>query len=141
LKAQITLTTSAPPIPELEQGISRAVAKQIAGVALARLVVDNTERSHILREDGGSVMGAIRSAPDAERLLNYNIDWSDCPAAVRSPAILSGQWRAKGTRISVESIIENYNDGYSPEELATEIFVGLPVGLAREIIMYAAQRS
>lgn len=72
--------------------------------------------------------------------LNSKIDWSQCQSVVRTQGVLSGRWRVKGTRIPVDAIIQNYNSGYSPEALATEIFVGLPVDLARDIVSYAAQK-
>lgn len=80
-------------------------------------------------------------ALNAEKLLRTDIDWSECTAVVRTPGIVSGQWRVKGTRIPVRALIENYNAGYEPDALATRIFVGLPIALAREIIRYAAERS
>jgi uncharacterized protein (DUF433 family) len=78
---------------------------------------------------------------DPNKILSVRIDWSGCAAAQRRPGVMSGAWIVRGTRIPIEGVIQNYNAGYSPEDLATRIYRGLPVILAREIIEYAAKRS
>jgi len=67
------------------------------------------------------------------------IDWSRCPAVQRRPGRMSGAWTVRGTRIPVAGVIHNYNSCYGPDELATQIYPGLPIQLAREIIEYAAE--
>ncbi len=65
------------------------------------------------------------------------IDWSKCPDAERIPGKVSGAWLVVGTRIPVQGILDNAEDGYSPEEIATEIFDGLDPERARRIIEFA----
>jgi uncharacterized protein (DUF433 family) len=100
------------------------------------LIVENAEISANLAEnDIGTPM------LDPNKVLSARIDWSRCAAAQRRPGVMSGAWTVRGTRIPVEGVIQNYNAGYSAEDLATRIYRGLPVKLAREIIEYAAERS
>jgi len=65
------------------------------------------------------------------------MDWSGCPAVERVPGKVSGQWIVKGTRILADGVIENAEAGYSPEDLATEIYQGLSVDQARTLLSYA----
>ncbi|MGD0102948.1 MAG: DUF433 domain-containing protein [Rhodopila sp.] len=65
------------------------------------------------------------------------MDWSNCPDVERTPGKVSGQWVIVGTRILADGVIANAKDGYSAEEIAEEIFLGLPVDRARRVIAYA----
>jgi uncharacterized protein (DUF433 family) len=67
------------------------------------------------------------------------IDWSHCPDVERIPGKVSGQWIVVGTRILADAIVENAEDGLTPEVIADEIFLGLGVERARRIIAYARQ--
>ena len=64
------------------------------------------------------------------------IDWSECPDVEIIPGKVSGAPLVKGTRITVQGVLDNAED-YSPEEMATEVFDGLPVERARRIIEFA----
>jgi uncharacterized protein (DUF433 family) len=64
------------------------------------------------------------------------IDWSQCPEAERIPGKVSGAWLVKGTRIPVQAVLDNA-DGFTPEDMAAEIYEGLPVESARRIIAFA----
>jgi uncharacterized protein (DUF433 family) len=70
-----------------------------------------------------------------------DIDWTDCPDVERIPGKVSGQWIVVGTRILAQGVIDNAEDGYTPEELADEHFPGLGVERARRIIAFAKQRA
>lgn len=65
------------------------------------------------------------------------MDWSGCPEVESIPGKMSGAYLVRGTRIPADSVISNARDGYSPEQLAAEVFEGLPVESARRIIAYA----
>jgi uncharacterized protein (DUF433 family) len=65
------------------------------------------------------------------------MDWSDCPAVERVPGKVSGAWLVKGTRIPAQSVVEHADDGYTPEQIAGELFPGMTVNQARCIIDYA----
>ncbi|MEO9189974.1 MAG: DUF433 domain-containing protein [Acetobacteraceae bacterium] len=62
--------------------------------------------------------------------------WEDCPDAERIPGKVSGAWLVKGTRIPVQAVLDNAED-FTPEEIAAEIFEGLPVERARRVIAFA----
>jgi uncharacterized protein (DUF433 family) len=70
-----------------------------------------------------------------------DIDWTDCPDVERIPGKVSGQWIVVGTRILAQGVIDNAEDGYTPEELAEEHFPGLGVERARRIIAFAKQHA
>ena len=68
------------------------------------------------------------------------MDWSSCEAVERVPGRVSGQWIVKGTRILADGVLENADAGYTPEQLASEIYEGLTVDTARDILSYATQQ-
>jgi uncharacterized protein (DUF433 family) len=68
------------------------------------------------------------------------MDWSGCQVVEQVPGKVSGQWIVKGTRILADGVLENADAGYTPEELAAEIYEGLPVDRARELLSYAKRR-
>lgn len=67
------------------------------------------------------------------------IDWKDCPDVEQIPGKVSGQWLVKGTRILAQGVVDNADDGFTPEQIADEIYEGLPVERARRVIAYARQ--
>jgi uncharacterized protein (DUF433 family) len=68
------------------------------------------------------------------------MDWSDCSDVERIPGKVSGAWLIKGTRIPVQAVLDNAED-YTPEEIASEIYEGLPVERARRVIAFARKHS
>jgi uncharacterized protein (DUF433 family) len=66
------------------------------------------------------------------------INWTECPDAERIPGKVSGQWLVVGTRIPVQAVLDNADD-FTPEQMAEEIYDGLPVDRARRIIQFARQ--
>ena len=64
------------------------------------------------------------------------MDWTDCPDVERIPGKVSGDWLIKGTRIPVRAVLDNAAD-FTPEQIAAEIFEGLPVDRARRVIAFA----
>jgi uncharacterized protein (DUF433 family) len=69
------------------------------------------------------------------------VDWSNCPDVERIQGKLSGQWVVKDTRILVQGVIDNADDGLTPEQIATEIYEGLDVDRTRRIIEYARRHG
>ncbi len=65
------------------------------------------------------------------------IDWKDCPDVESVPGRCSGAWVVKGSRILVQGILENAEEGLTAEEIATEVYDGLEIGRARRILDYA----
>jgi uncharacterized protein (DUF433 family) len=68
------------------------------------------------------------------------IDWSLSPDAEQIPGKVSGAWLVKGTRIPIQAVLDNADD-FTPEEMAAEIYEGLPVERARRIIAFARQHE
>jgi uncharacterized protein (DUF433 family) len=65
------------------------------------------------------------------------MDWSKSPDVERTPDKVSGDWVIKGTRVPVEAVIQNAQDGFSAEEIAEEIFEGVPVERVRAVLRFA----
>ncbi|MBV9301831.1 MAG: DUF433 domain-containing protein [Acidobacteriaceae bacterium] len=49
------------------------------------------------------------------------LDWSQCPAVESVPGKVSGAWVLRGTRMPVQTIIENLEAGLSIDEI-TQVF-------------------
>ena len=65
------------------------------------------------------------------------MDWSRCPDVESKPDVVSGAWVVKGTRVQADGLVENAEDGFTPEEIATEIYPTVTVAAARRIIAFA----
>ena len=65
------------------------------------------------------------------------MDWSNCPDAERIPGKVSGAWLVVGTRIPADAVVDNADDGYTPEEIVAEIYPSLPLDRARRILAFA----
>jgi uncharacterized protein (DUF433 family) len=70
-----------------------------------------------------------------------NIDWSGCDDVEQVPGKVSGQPVVVGTRILAQGVIDNAEDGYTAEQIAADIYDGLPVDRARRIIAFARART
>jgi len=70
-----------------------------------------------------------------------DIDWTDCPDVEHIPGKVSGQLIVKGTRIPVQAVLDNAEDGNTAEQIAAEIYDGLPVDRARRIIAFARAQA
>ncbi len=63
-------------------------------------------------------------------------DWSKCPDVESVPGRLSGQWVVKHTRIPVQALIDNAQDGYDAESIAG-FYQGLDPERAKRILSFA----
>ncbi len=54
------------------------------------------------------------------------INWSKCEDVESVPGKASGAWVIKGARVQAQAVVDNARDGFTAEEIATEIFE-LPV--------------
>lgn len=66
-------------------------------------------------------------------------DWDDCSLVEINPRKVSGAPILRGTRMPADSILENYRDGLSAEEIA-DVFE-LPLGSVRELLAYALRHD
>jgi uncharacterized protein (DUF433 family) len=67
------------------------------------------------------------------------LDWNTCPVVERSPLKVSGAWVFKGTRLPVEALFENIEDGATVDD-----FLSWFPGVRREqvqAVLQHAQRS
>lgn len=67
------------------------------------------------------------------------MDWRDCPDVESKKALMSGTPVVVGTRVPADSIVEHVDDGYSPEEITTEIFPSVPLSRALRILEFAGR--
>jgi uncharacterized protein (DUF433 family) len=67
------------------------------------------------------------------------IDWSRSPDVERIPGKVSGAWLIRGTRIPVQAVIDNAEDGFTAEQIVAEIYPSLPVEPARRVIAFAKE--
>jgi uncharacterized protein (DUF433 family) len=65
-----------------------------------------------------------------------SIDWSQCEDVESVPGRVSGAWVIKGTRVQADAVIENAKDGFTAEQIATEIFE-LPLERVNAVLRYA----
>jgi len=68
------------------------------------------------------------------------IDWSGCSLVQRDPLKLGGASNIDGMRITPETIVDNYESGFSVAEIV-EMFPAVNEQQARTILAYAAQRG
>jgi uncharacterized protein (DUF433 family) len=64
------------------------------------------------------------------------INWSQCPLVEVKPEVQSGAPVLRGTRLPVSAIVDNFDDGLSPEEISEQFQI--PVNRVQEILAYVA---
>ena len=65
------------------------------------------------------------------------MDWSNCTDVERKADVMSGAFVVVGTRVPADALIDHERDGYTAEDIATEIFPSVPLSRARRIIAFA----
>ncbi len=68
------------------------------------------------------------------------MDWSKCPEVEIKPEVMSGTPVVKGTRVPADAIVENANEGLSPELIAREIYPTVSVASIRCVLEFANAR-
>lgn len=74
--------------------------------------------------------------PKDNLMPKTTIDWSQCEDVESVPGRLSGAWVIKGTRVPAQAVVDNAKDGFTAEQIATEIFE-LPVERVRGVLRFA----
>ncbi len=69
------------------------------------------------------------------------MDWSQCADVESRPGVVSGAFVVKGTRVQADAIVENAQDGYTADEISSEIFPAVPADIARRVIEFARQHD
>ena len=65
-------------------------------------------------------------------------NWASCSAVESDPKRVSGAWVFRGTRIPVEALFENLEDGVPLMEFV-ELFPGVTLEQARAVLEHAAR--
>jgi len=65
------------------------------------------------------------------------VNWTLCPDVESNPEIMSGAFVVRGTRVPAQAVIDNADDGYTAEQIAAEIYDGLPIEPAQRVIAFA----
>jgi uncharacterized protein (DUF433 family) len=66
------------------------------------------------------------------------LDWSTCQAVERNPAVVSGAWVFRGTRVPVSALFENLEDGATVGQFL-EWFPGVTRGQVEAVLEHAAR--
>jgi uncharacterized protein (DUF433 family) len=65
------------------------------------------------------------------------VNWRLCADVESNPDVMSGALVVRGTRVPVQAVLDNAADGYTAEQIASEIYDGLPVESTRRVIAFA----
>jgi uncharacterized protein (DUF433 family) len=76
-----------------------------------------------------------------DRSGRCRMDWSKSPDVESRPGVVSGAYVVKGTRVPADAVIDNAEDGFTAEQIVTEIYEGLPLERVRRIIEFARQHA
>jgi uncharacterized protein (DUF433 family) len=71
----------------------------------------------------------------------FLMDWSKSPDVESRPGVVSGAYVVKGTRVPADAVIDNAEDGFTAEEIVTEIYPTVPLDRARRIIEFARRHD
>lgn len=66
------------------------------------------------------------------------LDWSHCPDVERVPGRVGGAWLFRSTRVPVDALFENLEDGVTCEQFV-ELFPGVTVRQVRSVLEHARQ--
>jgi len=66
------------------------------------------------------------------------LDWNDCSAVERNPATVSGAWVFRGTRVPVQALFANFEDGARVDDFL-EWFPGVTREQVEAVLRYAEQ--
>jgi uncharacterized protein (DUF433 family) len=66
------------------------------------------------------------------------VDWSDFPLVEVNPRVQGGQPVLKGTRMPADAIVDNFNFGVEPVEIAAQF--ELPYASVEAVLNYAQSR-
>jgi uncharacterized protein (DUF433 family) len=72
--------------------------------------------------------------------MRMKLDWSQSPDVESRPDTMSGGFVVRGTRIPVQAVIDNADNGYTAEEIVKDIYPSLPLEQANRIIAFAREQ-
>jgi uncharacterized protein (DUF433 family) len=65
------------------------------------------------------------------------IDWAKSADVESNPDVMSGAFVVRGTRVPAQAVVDNAEDGFTPEEIVAQIYPSLPLEPTRRIIAFA----
>jgi uncharacterized protein (DUF433 family) len=89
-----------------------------------------------MRDDNRDFLGLNTGSPRRSPMPENPIDWSKCEDVESVPGRMSGAWVIKDTRVPAQAVIDNAKDGFTAEQIATEIFE-LPLERVKGVLRYA----
>jgi uncharacterized protein (DUF433 family) len=54
-----------------------------------------------------------------------------------NPDVMSGAFVVRGTRVPAQAVVDNAEDGFTPEQIVAQIYPSLPLEPTRRIIAFA----
>ncbi len=72
--------------------------------------------------------------------LEVQTDWSGCDEVEQMPGKVSGRPILKGSRVIADSILPNFEGGYSAEEIANDIYGGITVEQVQKVLDYVLDK-
>ncbi len=57
------------------------------------------------------------------------------------PDVMPGAFVLRGTRVPAQAVIDNADDGYTSEQIVTEIYPSLPVEPTRRVIAFPGEHK
>src|ERR1700720_1275416 len=79
---------------------------------------------------------ALSTNSERHSMTQAAVDWSKCEDVESVPGKVSGAWVLKGTRVQAQAVVDNARDGFTAEEIATEIFE-LPLERVKAVLRFA----
>jgi uncharacterized protein (DUF433 family) len=65
------------------------------------------------------------------------IDWAKSADVESNPDVMSGAFVVRGTRVPAQAVVDNAEDGFTPEQIVAQIYPSLPLEPTRRIIAFA----
>jgi uncharacterized protein (DUF433 family) len=65
------------------------------------------------------------------------IDWRKSSDVESKPDVVSGAFVLRGTRVPAQAVVDNAEDGFTAEQIVTEIYPSLSLEATRRVIAFA----
>ena len=65
------------------------------------------------------------------------IDWRKSSDVESNPDVVSGAFVVRGTRVPAQAVVDNAADGFTAEQIVTEIYPSLSLETTRRVIAFA----
>jgi hypothetical protein len=116
------------------RGISSVGISKIRGSS-PRMTFER--RSHLNGCRSGSTGAGSPTDGESNPMKTLHFDWSQCADVEKRPRQIVRHLGHQGHPRSSAAIIDNAEDGYTAEQIATEIFDNLPLDRVRGVLRFA----